>query len=109
MHELTLDILHMRQIYYTYILKCDDGTKYYGHTNSLSNRLKEHQKGRIHSTKKKQPELVYYEEFDSRSDAFKREMQLKNGRTRKSSIEKLIAKFPKAKCQGFNSQTLIDM
>jgi threonine-phosphate decarboxylase len=38
--------------------------------------------------------------------AFKREMQFKNGKTRRTTIEKLIRSFPKAKCQGFNSQTL---
>ena len=94
----------MRQIYYAYILKCNDGAKYYGHTNNLSERLKEHKKGRIHFTKNKQPELLYYEEFDLCSSAFKREMQFKNGKTRKVTIDKLVANFPKAKCQGFNSR-----
>ena len=98
--ELTLDILYMVQVYYTYILKCNDGTKYYGHTNNLSERLKEHKKGRIYSTKNKQPELAYYEEFDSRSDAFRREMQFKNGKTRKSTIEKLIVNFHKQNVKG---------
>ena len=53
----------------------------------------------------KYPELVYYEEFDLRSGAFKREMQFKNGKTRKSTIEQLINDFPKSKCQGFNSHS----
>ncbi len=85
------------------MLKCNDGSRYYGHTSNLPKRLIEHNKGRVFSTKDKQPKLVYYEEFNSRSEAFMREMQFKNGKTRKETIEKLIASFPKAKCQGFNS------
>ncbi|MFH1858452.1 MAG: GIY-YIG nuclease family protein [Candidatus Omnitrophota bacterium] len=90
----------MNPIYYFYILKCSDGTQYYGHTNNLIERLREHVKGRVCATRNKQPTLVYYEEFDSRSEAFKREMQFKNGKTRKETIEKLIISFSKAKCQG---------
>ena len=93
----------MDLIYYAYILKCNDGTKYYGHTTNLIKRLMEHAKGRVYSTKNKQPELVYYEELNSRSEAFRREAQFKNGKTRKKTIEELIDSFPKAKCQGFNS------
>ena len=93
----------MSQIYYAYNLECNDETKYYGHTNNLVERIKDHIKGRVYSTRNKQPRLVYYEEFNSRSEAFKREMQFKNGKTRKKTIEKLIRSFPKAKCQGFNS------
>ncbi|MBL7197961.1 MAG: GIY-YIG nuclease family protein [Candidatus Omnitrophica bacterium] len=78
--------------------------RYYGHTNNLTKRLNEHLKGRVQSTRDKQPiELIYYKEFNSRSEAFKREIQFKNGKTRKKTIEKLINSFPKTKCQGFNS------
>jgi len=91
----------MEPIYY--ILKCNDRTKYYGHTNNLTKRFKEHRRGFVHSTRDKQPELVYCEEFTTRSEAFMREKQFKNGKTRRKTIEKLIASFPRAKCQGFNS------
>lgn len=102
--NLTLDILLMNSIYYFYILKYNDGTKYYGHTNNLAKRLLEHSKGCVLSTKNKRlVKLIYYEEFNSRSEAFKREMQFKNGKTRKETIEKLVNSFPEAKCQGFNS------
>lgn len=104
--NLTLDNLPMSSIYYTYILKCNDGSKYYGHTSNLRKRLNEHAEGGVSFTRNKQPELVYYEKFSSRSEAFKREMQFKNGKTREETIEKLISSFPKANCQGFNSQTL---
>ncbi len=100
---MTLDILPMNLTYYFYILRCSDDTKYYGHTNNLTERLNDHIKGRVFFTKDKKPELVYYKEFDSRSEAFRTERQFKNGKTRKETIEKLINSFPKTKCQGFNS------
>ncbi|MBC8474011.1 MAG: GIY-YIG nuclease family protein [Candidatus Omnitrophica bacterium] len=91
-------------MYYFYILKCKDGTRYYGHTNNIKVRLSEHLKGKVYFTRNKLPvKLVYYEEFSSRSEAFRREKQFKNGKTRKETIEKLINSFPMAKCQGFNS------
>ncbi len=94
----------MKKEYYVYILQCNDRTKYYGHTNDLRARLDDHCKGFVSYTKYRRPiELVYFEECNTRSQAFKRERQLKNGRTRKETIEKLINDFPKAKCQGFNS------
>ena len=95
----------MNKTYYTYILQCCDNARYYGHANNLMERIKAHSRGRVYSTRDKQPELAYYEEFDSRSEAFRREMQFKNGKTRKVTIEKLIKSFPKAKCQGFNSHS----
>ncbi len=92
--------------YYFYILQCRDGYKYYGHTNNLARRILEHSKGEVKSTKKRRPvKLVYFEEVKSRKEAFKREMQFKNGKTRKETISKLTRGFSREKCQGFNSQT----
>ena len=100
----TLDIFIRKDVYYFYILECNNGSRYYGHTNNLPKRLKAHRKGRVISTKLKRPiTLVYYKEFSSRSEAYRREMQFKNGRTRKNVIERLIKSFDKEKCQGFNS------
>jgi len=92
--------------YYFYILQCNNKHQYYGHTQNIAQRLKEHRKGKVRPTKSRKPiKLVYFEEFSSRSEAFRREMQCKNGKTRKKTIDKLILGFPKEKCQGFNSQT----
>ncbi|MBN2097230.1 MAG: GIY-YIG nuclease family protein, partial [Candidatus Omnitrophica bacterium] len=97
----------MDKRYFFYILKCKDGTKYYGHTGNLYTRLSEHSKGRVSFTKNKRPiKLVFFKEFSSRSDAFRYEMQFKNGKTRKQTIEDLVRSFPIAKCQGFNSHVL---
>ena len=94
----------MNQKFYFYILKCSDNSQYYGHTNDLRDRLFRHSKGLVKSTESKRPiELVYYEDFDNRSEAYKREMMFKNGKTRKGTIRKLIDSFPMTKCQGFNS------
>ena len=93
----------MSEKYYTYILKCDDNTQYIGHTNNLENRLRAHFAGRVLYTRNKQPKLVYFELFETRSQAYRREMQLKNGKTRKKTIQELILDFDQAKCQGFNS------
>ena len=101
---MTLDILLMNSNYYFYILECNDATKYYGHTNNLIRRFNDHIRGRVHSTQNRLPiRLVYFEEIKTRSKAFRREMQFKNGRTRKETIERLVSYFPKTKCQGFNS------
>ncbi|HEO64138.1 MAG TPA: GIY-YIG nuclease family protein [Candidatus Omnitrophica bacterium] len=88
-------------MYYFYILKASNNTRYYGHTNNLSRRTYEHAKGQVPSTRKKRPlKLIYYEELNTRSETFKREMQFKNGKTRKETIEKLIDNFPKTNVKG---------
>jgi len=87
----------MDSIYYFYILSCNDGSRYYGHTNNLDRRLKEHLLGHINWTRNKKPELVYFERFKLRSEAYKREMQFKDGKTRKETIEKIIRNFSNEK------------
>ena len=93
-----LTILSMKEVYYVYILVCNDGTRYYGQTNNLGKRFSEHTKGKVLSTKDKRPlRLAYYEELNSRSEAFRRERQFKNGKTRKKTIEELSSSFCKTK------------
>lgn len=82
-------------MFYFYILQCADNKRYYGHTNDLKRRLKEHHNGENKATKPRRPlKLVYFEEFDSRIAVITREKQFKNGRTRKATIDKLISEFP---------------
>ena len=61
--------------FYTYILKSlKDGRYYYGSTSDLTKRLVKHNKGDVRATKARRPlEVIYFEEFDSRSEAFMRE------------------------------------
>ena len=66
-------------IYYVYILRCGDGSFYTGWTNDLKKRLTAHQEGRgAKYTRGRGPlQLVYTEEFDSKSEAIKREYHIK--------------------------------
>ena len=65
---------------YTYILECSDGTLYCGWTNNLENRVKTHNSGKgAKYTRSRLPvKLVYFEEYDSKEAAMKREYQIKN-------------------------------
>lgn len=64
---------------YTYILKCRDGSLYTGWTTDLERRLKEHNSGKgAKYTKSRRPVmLVYYETFDTKEEAMKREYAIK--------------------------------
>jgi putative endonuclease len=66
-------------MWYVYILKCNDGTLYTGITNDLGKRVSSHNKGTgAKYTKTRTPvELVYHEEATNRSEASKREYQIK--------------------------------
>ena len=76
---------------YTYMLKCSDGTLYTGWTNDLEKRVEAHNSGKgAKYTKARRPvELAYYEEFETKEQAMKREYAIKKlGRKEK---QKLIA------------------
>jgi len=64
---------------YTYILQCNDNTYYTGWTNDLDKRVKSHNSGIASKyTRARLPvELVYYEVFDEKKDAMKREYEIK--------------------------------
>lgn len=67
-------------MYYTYILKCSDGSLYCGYTNNPEKKVATHNKGKgAKYTKTRLPvELVYLESFFEKSDALKRECEIKN-------------------------------
>ena len=77
---------------YTYILRCRDGTLYTGWTNDIEKRMKAHNEGKgAKYTKARRPvRLVYYEEFETKAEAMKREYVIK--RLRRDAKEKLILK-----------------
>ena len=64
---------------YTNIVQCSDGTLYTGCTNDLKNRLEKHNAGKgARYTRGRLPvKLVYYEVFATKSEAMKREAQIK--------------------------------
>ncbi|MCH7732562.1 MAG: GIY-YIG nuclease family protein [Candidatus Marinimicrobia bacterium] len=66
-------------MYYTYVLISKKDSKMYtGYTDNLKLRFEQHNKGRVHSTKRRTPfELIYYEACLSSEDATIREKYLK--------------------------------
>lgn len=64
---------------YTYILRCSDDTYYTGWTNHLEARIRAHNSGRgAKYTRGRGPvELVYYEEFETKEEAMRREAAIK--------------------------------
>lgn len=64
---------------YVYILKCKDETLYTGWTNDLEKRFKAHKEGKgAKYTRGRGPlELVYFEEYEEKSSALKREYEIK--------------------------------
>ena len=70
-------------MYYTYVLeisKKNTITIYVGSTSNLKNRLDNHKDNSVKTTKKHQfVKLIYYEACLNKTDALKRENQLKTG------------------------------
>ncbi|MTI89642.1 MAG: GIY-YIG nuclease family protein [Balneolaceae bacterium] len=66
--------------YHTYILKSEShGTYYYGCSEDVEERLKQHNAGRVRYTKGRRPwKLHHVEEFETRSEARKRESFFKS-------------------------------
>ena len=74
---------------YTYIIKCADSTLYTGWTNDLEKRVEAHNSGKgAKYTKARRPvELAYYEEFETKEQAMKREYAIKQlGRKEKQEL-----------------------
>lgn len=67
--------------FYVYILLSLKDKKFYtGFTTDLKNRLSEHAKGDVRSTKDRRPlKLIHYEYFIDEKDAKAREVFLKSG------------------------------
>ena len=66
-------------IAYAYIVECADGTLYSGWTNDLEKRIAAHNAGQgAKYTRSRRPvTLRYYEEFEDKSEALRRECALK--------------------------------
>lgn len=79
------------KFYYTYVLYSKKDRRFYtGSTGDLRNRLNEHIKGKVFSTKYRLPvQLIYYEACLSKEDAIQREKYLKSGRGKRYIKERL--------------------
>lgn len=66
-------------MHYTYMVKCRDGSLYTGYTTDVLRRTEEHNKGKgAKYTRSRRPvTLVYYEVYETKTDAMKREYDLK--------------------------------
>lgn len=77
---------------YVYMIRCKDGSLYTGWTNNLEKRFRNHCEGKgAKYTRGRGPlELVYYEVFEDKREAMRREYEIKQ--LKKSEKEKLIQK-----------------
>jgi putative endonuclease len=67
-------------MYYAYILKSEKDLKYYyGSTKNLENRLAKHNKGDVRATRGRRLLVIhYFEVFDTRKEAYNRELFFKS-------------------------------
>ena len=77
---------------YVYIIRCVDNSLYTGWTNNLEKRFRDHCSGKgAKYTRGRGPlELVYYEIYQDKRDAMKREYEIKH--LSKVKKEELISK-----------------
>ncbi|AOR22480.1 GIY-YIG nuclease family protein [Clostridium taeniosporum] len=78
---------------YVYILECSDKTLYTGWTNDLEKRVKMHSlgKGAKYTRGRTPVKLLYYEIFEDKKEAMKREYRIK--RLTRLQKEELIRNF----------------
>ena len=74
--------------YFLYLLECADKSLYTGITTDLKRRLKQHQnkKGGAYTASHRAQKIVYTEKFKTRSDALKREIEIKSWPRKKKLI-----------------------
>ncbi len=75
--------------FYAYLLRCNDGSYYAGHTDDLEHRFSQHQAGALggYTAKRLSVTLVWSEDFRSREDAFWVEQQIKGwSRAKKEAL-----------------------
>ncbi|MBR5518683.1 MAG: GIY-YIG nuclease family protein [Clostridia bacterium] len=67
-------------MFYVYILRCADDSLYCGYTTDVEKRFEKHKSGKgAKYTRSHLPlEIVYIEEFENKSDALKREHEIKS-------------------------------
>jgi putative endonuclease len=75
--------------FYVYVLINKDGRIYVGQTNDISQRLLLHNEGKVRSTKPYRPwQIMFTEEYKTRSESMTREKWLKTGKGREYIREK---------------------
>lgn len=75
--------------FWTYILRCSDGSYYVGHTDDIDYRMAQHQQGAIggYTAKRRPVTFLWCEQFPTRDEAFNAERKLKGwGRAKKEAL-----------------------
>lgn len=75
--------------FYAYLLRCNDGSYYAGHTDNLELRLAQHQSGALggYTARRLPVELVWSDMFMERDQAFQVERKLKGwSRAKKEAL-----------------------
>lgn len=75
--------------HYIYMVECSDKTLYTGYTNNLESRIKAHNagKGAKYTGSRLPVRLVYFETFDNKNDAMKREWYIKHKLKRSDKLD----------------------
>ncbi|NYF18080.1 putative endonuclease [Microbacterium sp. AK009] len=74
---------------YMYILECSDRSTYVGSTRNLNRRLLQHNEGwgSLYTRTRLPVRLLYFEEFESVAEAFRREKQVQGwGRAKRLAL-----------------------
>ena len=75
--------------FYAYLLRCNDGSYYAGHTDNLEQRIAQHQAGALggYTARRRPVELVWSDSFQTRDDALSVERKLKGwSRAKKQAL-----------------------
>lgn len=75
--------------FFAYILKCNDGSYYTGHTDDLDTRFAQHQAGTLggYTAKRLPVALVWSDSFPTRDEAFATERRIKSwSRAKKEAL-----------------------
>ena len=76
-------------VFFTYLLRCSDGSYYAGHTEDIDRRMAEHATGALggYTAKRLPVRLVWSDSFKTRDEAFAAERKLKGwSRAKKEAL-----------------------
>jgi predicted GIY-YIG superfamily endonuclease len=79
----------LRMAFWTYMLRCSDGSYYVGHTDDIDVRIPTHNSGIIggYTSKRRPVVLVWSDQFRTRDEAFAAERKLKGwSRAKKEAL-----------------------
>lgn len=81
--------------FYAYLLRCNDGSYYAGHTDDIDYRLAQHQQGTLggYTARRRPVVLVWTDTFATRDDAFAAERRIKGwSRAKKEAL--IVGNWP---------------